>query len=219
VEAATAAIRRVRDEVREAYHLYRVLPAYVEILLAAGDLPAARVGADELIEASSAIDAPALRGTAHHARGAVLLAEGDAQRALVDLRSALSVWQELESPYEGARTRLLIGQACAAVGDLDTAHMEYDSARLVFEKLGAVPDLAGAEELLGVKPPTTAEGLTGREVEVLALIATGKTNREIGSDLVISEKTVARHVSNIFVKLGVTSRAAATAYAFKHDLA
>jgi DNA-binding NarL/FixJ family response regulator len=75
------------------------------------------------------------------------------------------------------------------------------------------------EELIGVKPPSRADGLTGREIEVLAQIATGKTNRDIASGLFISEKTVARHVSNIFVKLGVTSRAAATAYAYKHDLA
>ena len=219
LEAAAATIRRVHDESGDPYHLYRALPAYVEIMLAAGDLAAARAGADEMLEVSAPMEAPALRAMARHARGAVLVADDDPQGALVELRAALAIWQELESPYEGARTRLLIGQACAALGDLDTAHMEYDSARLIFEKLGALPDLVRAEELEGIRPPTAADGLTGREMEVLALIATGKTNRAIGADLVISEKTVARHVSNIFVKLGVTSRAAATAYAFKHDLA
>lgn len=149
----------------------------------------------------------------------MLLAEGDARAALAQLRTAWSAWRKLEAPYEAARTRVLIGLACRALHDNDTGNMELDAARRTFQELGAIPDLAAADELLGVKPSSAFDGLTGREVEILALVATGKTNREIASDLVISEKTVARHVSNIFTKLEVTSRSAATAYAFKHDLA
>ena len=125
----------------------------------------------------------------------------------------------MDAPYESARTRMLIGRAYLAMGDEDAAAMELDAARWAFERLGAEPDLAAIESLVPSAAVQPAEGLTGREVEVLALVATGMTNRQIATELVISEKTVARHLSNIFVKLGVTSRAAATAYAFQHDLA
>ena len=134
------------------------------------------------------------------------------------MRDACAVWQELDAPHEAARTRVLIGLACRALGDEDTAEMELGAARRVFERLGALPDLARVENLGSPAAPGPAAGLTGREVEVLELVATGRTNREIASVLVISDKTVARHVSNIFLKLGVSSRAAATAYAYEHDL-
>jgi DNA-binding CsgD family transcriptional regulator len=130
----------------------------------------------------------------------------------------LTVWQELEVPYEAARVRVLIGLACRQLGDQDGAEMELDAARWVFQELGAVPDVARAQALSRQAAAKPAGGLTARELEVLRHVATGKTNRSIAADLILSEKTVARHVSNIFTKLGLSSRAAATAYAYEHDL-
>ncbi|HEV8421320.1 MAG TPA: LuxR C-terminal-related transcriptional regulator, partial [Actinomycetota bacterium] len=126
--------------------------------------------------------------------------------------------QELEAPYEAARVRALIGLACRELGDEDTAAMELESARRTLRQLGAHPELARVERLSGIAAPKAQGGLTAREVEVLLLVAEGKTNRAIAEQLVISEKTVARHVSNIFTKLGLSSRSAATAYAYEHDL-
>jgi DNA-binding CsgD family transcriptional regulator len=159
-----------------------------------------------------------LRALASHAQGAVLLVEGDARAALGALRRARAAWQELEAPYEAARVRVLIGLACGALGDQDTAGMELDAARWSFQQLGAAPDLARVEALSRKAPARAAGGLTAREVEVLRLVAAGKTNRAVAADLFLSEKTVARHVSNIFTKLGLSSRSAATAYAYEHDI-
>jgi DNA-binding CsgD family transcriptional regulator len=145
-------------------------------------------------------------------------AEGDAQEALVALRRAWQVWQELEAPYEAARARVLVGLACRALGDDVTAEMELDAARWIFQQLGAAPDLARVDALTTRAAPRDTHGLTAREVEVLRLVAAGKTNREVASELVVSEHTVARHVQNIFAKLGVSSRTAATAFAFERDL-
>jgi DNA-binding CsgD family transcriptional regulator len=218
VDAAEAAIHRATDETQGRLARSRLLPALVEIMFAAGDARAARAAADELSEIAEDFDAPLLRALAAHAQGAVLLLESDARAALGALRHAWAAWQELEVPYEAARVRVLIGLACRQLGDEDTALMELDAARWVFEQLGAAPDLARAQTLsrkARAKPPG---GLTARELEVLRLVATGKTNRSIAVDLFLSEKTVARHVSNIFTKLGLSSRAAATGYAYEHDL-
>ncbi len=212
VQAADAAIRRVLDETQERGLRVRILAAYVEIALAAGDVPAARAAADELSAATGAFDAPLLRATAAHATGAVLLAEGSPKEALAALRPALSAWRELDAPYQAARARVLIGHACRTLGDEDAARMEFDAACHVFRQLGAAPDLAR------LTPARAESGLTPREVEVLRLVAAGKTNRAIATDLVLSEKTVARHVANIFTKLGLSTRSAATAYAYEHDL-
>jgi len=149
-----------------------------------------------------------------HAEGATSLAEGDAGRALAHLRAAQHVWIELDAPYEVARTRALLSAACAALGDGEAAALEREAACETFRKLEAAPDLARLE---GV-PTEPAHGLSARELEVLRLLARGKTNREIAAVLVISEHTVARHVQNIYAKLRVASRAAATAFAFEHDL-
>ena len=153
VDAAAAAIRRVVDEAQDRVARSRLLPAHVEIMLAAGDVRAARAAADELSEIAADLDAPLLRALAAHAEGAVLLAEGDARAALGALRRAWTAWQELEAPYEAARVRVLIGLACRQLGDEDTAEMELDAARWVFEQLGAVPDLARAQALSRRRPP------------------------------------------------------------------
>ena len=191
-----------------------LLAARVEVALATGDLAMAERCADELAEAAAAGSAAYLQATGEHAAGALLLARGDAIAALPRLRRAWSLWQELESPYEAARTRVLVARACAALGDDDASRMELAAARAVFEELGAFPDLSATS----TDSDTSAGLLTTREREVLRLLATGATNRAIADRLVLSEKTVARHVSNLFGKLDVPSRAAATAYAYEHGL-
>jgi DNA-binding NarL/FixJ family response regulator len=204
---AAAAIRRAVDEAREQPQRARLLPAYVEIMLAAGDGEAARAGCTELQRIADDLASDMLAAMAAQARGAVDLATGDPHVALVALRRAADLWQQLEAPYEVARTRALIGAACAALGDDEAAALELDAAR-------------GAFAALGTKPSARAEaaGLTVRELQVLRLVAVGKTNREIASELVVSEHTIARHLQNIFAKLGVSSRTAAGAFAFSHDL-
>jgi DNA-binding CsgD family transcriptional regulator len=217
VEAAAAAIRRVVDAAGDRVARSRLLGAHVEIMLASGDVAAARAAADELSATAADLGMPLLHAHAAQAEGAVLLEEADAAAALGALRSAWAAWQQLEVPYEAARCRVLIGLACRALGDEEGAEMELDAADWIFGRLGAAPDRARAQALSG-KPAKPAGGLTARELEVLRHVAAGKTNRVIAADLFLSEKTVARHVSNIFTKLGLSSRAAATAYAYEHDL-
>jgi ATP/maltotriose-dependent transcriptional regulator MalT len=219
LDDATGAIQRTVTEAEGDLERSRVLSAYVEIKLAAGAVEEARPAVDELAEIAAAFDSPYLRAMVGYARGSVLLADGDAAAACVELRRAWVAWHGLEARYEGARVRLLMARACSRLGDHDTAEMELDAARRAFEQLGAAPALELMRELTaGPAAPTDAGGLTSREVEVLRLVATGATNREIADTLVISDKTVARHVSNMFTKLGLSSRAAATAYAYEHDL-
>jgi DNA-binding CsgD family transcriptional regulator len=217
-EAAAAAIRRAVAETVDPLGRAKLLPAHVEIMLAAGDLRAARDAAGELAGIAESYGTPALRAQADHARGAALLAGGDAAAALVALRGAWRVWRDLQAPHEAARVRVLVGLACRALGDEDAAALELDAARAVFAELGAAPDLARLEALDRAGAMAGAHRLTARELEVLKLLATGRTNHAIASDLVLAEKTVHRHVSNIFAKLGVSSRAAATAYAYQHRL-
>jgi DNA-binding CsgD family transcriptional regulator len=219
VDAAVAAIRGATGEVSEPLERTRILSAYVEILLVSGDLPAARAAADELTAIASDTGMPLLLTLAAHARGAVLLAEGDAKAALDALREAGEGWRGLQARYDGARTRVLVGLARRALGDDDTAQLELEGARTVFVGLGAVPDVERLDRLSSTQPRGDgAGGLSPRELEVLRLVATGRTNAAIAAALVLSEKTVARHVSNIFAKLGLTSRSAATAYAYEHGL-
>jgi DNA-binding CsgD family transcriptional regulator len=217
VDTAAAAIRRVVDEASGFVARSRLLPAQVEILLAAGDVQAASVAAVELAGLAEDLGVPFLTAVAAHAQGAVLLAEGDPQAALAVLRGAWRAWQELEVPYEAGRVRVLIGLACRELGDQDGAEMELDAARWVFRQLAAAPDLALVEALSG-KTGSGAGGLTARELQVLRLVAAGETNKAIAADLFISERTVDRHLSNIYAKLGVSSRAAATAHAYQHGL-
>ena len=218
IEGAAAAIRLAVDEAEGRLSRAGLLPAFVEIVLAANDIQAARATADELSDIASELDAPLLNARSAYASGAVFLAEGDARAALEALRRARRAWQEFEAPYEAARARVLIGLACRELGDEDTGAMELDAARRALQKLGAAPDLARVGALSKGAVPKATGGLTTREIEVLRLVATGKTNRAIADELVISEKTVARHVSNIFTKLGLSSRSAATAHAYEHGL-
>jgi ATP/maltotriose-dependent transcriptional regulator MalT len=217
-DAARAASRRVLAETTDRLGRAKLLPAQVEITLAVGDVQGARDAAGELAEIAERYDTLALRAVADHARGAVLLAEGDARAAVVALRGAWRVWRELEAPYEAARVRVLVGLACRALGDEEAAAMELEAARTVFAQLGAAPDLARLEALAHREAAWKAHGLTERELQVLRLVATGATNHAIASQLFVAEKTVDRHVSSIFTKLGVASRAAATAYAYQHRL-
>jgi DNA-binding NarL/FixJ family response regulator len=211
-------MRRALDEARGSLARARLLPAHTEIMLCAGDLRAARDAADELADVARAVDAPLVRAVAAHAAGATLLAEGDARGSLASLRNAWTIWHEMDAPYEAARTRVHSALACMALGDTDTAGLELGEARRSFERLGAGPDIARIDALAAEEPASAIGRLTPREVQVLRLVATGRTNRAIAAELFISDRTVARHVSNIFMKLGIPSRAAATAYAYEHHL-
>ena len=217
-DAAAAAIRRVVGETTEPLKRARLLPAYVEIMLAVGDPQQARSACCELEEISAVYRSGMLGAIAAHAQGAVNLTEGDARAALLALRHAWQVWQDLEAPYEAARVRVLLGLACRALGDDEAAALELEAARGVFARLGAALDLARVDSLTQHASSIDAHGLTPRELQVLRLVAAGETNKAIAAELVLSERTVDRHVSNIFTKLGVSSRAAATAYAYKHQL-
>jgi DNA-binding CsgD family transcriptional regulator len=217
-ESASAAVRRALGEAGEAIRRVALLPGAVEVFLGGGQVVEARRGADELAELASIFPSALLRALVDHAQGAVALAEDDPQRALGALRSAQRTWRELEAPYQTARARALVGLACRSLGDADAASLELAAARETFEQLGAVPDVAWVDALERPVATQDAHGLTPRELQVLRLVAAGKSNREIASALVISEHTVARHVQNIFGKLDVSSRTAAGAFAHEHQL-
>jgi ATP/maltotriose-dependent transcriptional regulator MalT len=217
-DTACAAIRRVVSATTDRLQRTRLLPAYVEIMLAAADIEAASGAARELEAVAESFDTEVLHAIAAHASGAVALAEGDAEAALGPLRRAFEAWREVEAPYLAARVRVQIGLACRALGDEDGAELELDAARRVFEQLGAAPDLAHIGSLTEDASSDRPRGLTRRELQVLRLVASGKTNKAIATELFVSEKTVDRHVSNIFNKLDVPSRAAATAFAYEHGL-
>ncbi len=218
-ETARASIVRAADEAHTPSKKALLLPALVEIALASGDPTTARGAADELVELVVPLETQVFRATAEQAQGAVLLAEGQPRSALERLRQACADWTDLDVPYEVARARSLIGLALHNLGDRDGEQMELDAALGLFRELGAAADVRRLEELAALGSESgPVGGLTPRELEVLRLIATGKTNRAVAADLVLSEKTVARHVANIFTKLGVTSRSAATAFAYENDL-
>jgi DNA-binding CsgD family transcriptional regulator len=212
-DAAAATIRRAVGEATRPLRRANLLPAFVEIMLAAGDVEAARTGCGELEEIAGRYESAMLAALVLHARGATELAAGDPRSALVSLREAGETWQELDAPYDAARARVLVAGSCRALGDDDTAALELQAAREVFATLGAAPDLARLDA-----SGAHAYGLTPRQIEVLRLLSAGKSNREIAAALMISEHTVARHVQNIFSALGVSSRTAASAFAFEHDL-
>jgi DNA-binding NarL/FixJ family response regulator len=225
--AAKASIQRALQESGAPLERPALLAAAVEILRTTGDRTGARVAADELsTTAARSSSSEMLRALANHASSSVLLGEGDPAGALSELRAAADAWRAQHMPYEGARTAVMVGLACAALGDQVAADLEFDNATAAFTELGAAPDLQRMAALTGGPvdigaTPTGSGGLpalSAREREVLALVAAGETNRDIATTLVISQHTASRHVENIFAKLGVTSRAAATAYAYKHGL-
>jgi DNA-binding NarL/FixJ family response regulator len=218
-DTAAAALRRVLSEDHAPLDRARLLAPYIEIMLATDDVTEAGTASEELTAIAATLESPFLSALASRAAGAVALADGAASQAINLLRSAWSVWCDIEVPYEAARARVLIGLTCRELGDEESAAMDLRAARHVFVNLGAVPDVARVDALLAPAPTTPTTPLTGREVEVLQLVAAGKTNRQIAQALVISEKTVARHVSNIFVKISVSSRSSATGYAYEHGLA
>lgn len=218
VRAAVKAISRASVESAAGAPRVRVLAAAVEVHLAADDVAAASVAADALREVASALDAPFARAAALHAEGQVHLARRDLPAAFDTLRRAWRLWRDIATPYEAAKTRVTLALACRASGDDETAAMELDAARLAFSNLGAGPDVAHVERALTPQADHAPGGLSAREVEVLALVAAGHTNREIAAALIVSEHTVARHVQNIFTKLGVSTRTAAAAVAHRHHL-
>jgi DNA-binding CsgD family transcriptional regulator len=217
IEAATAAARRMVAEHRGAGLLAApVLAAAVEILVASDDADGARELSDELDALAGGSELPLVRATVAYASGLGRLTGDDASGALAAFRRACQLWHELEVPYEEARARVGVSRACAALGDNDACALELEAARAIFTRLGAGPDL---ERLSSPSDSSTLPaGLTARECDVLRQVASGRTNRQIAAELSISEHTVARHLQNIFLKIGLTSRAAATAYAYEHGI-
>jgi DNA-binding CsgD family transcriptional regulator len=216
--AAAAAIGRALEETVEPLARVRFLPAQVEILLAGRDHEGARVACAELAELAARLQTDVLRATAAQAEGTRELAAGNPREALVRLRLACKEWQALEIPHAVARTREALGLACRALGDRAGGRMELEAARAAYERLGAGPDLARADALLAHRPGAGPGGLTPREVQVLLLVAAGKSNKEVADGLSLSVKTVERHVGNILLKLDVPSRAAATAWAYENEV-
>lgn len=217
-QAAAASIRRALRATPDRLRRTRLLAAGVEMLLAVGELDEARGACAELEDIARSHDTGVLGAMAAHARGALELAEGAPQRALATLRRAGQAWRQLHDPYEEARVRALLGLACRALGDEDGGRLELDAARRAFARLGAAPDAARVDALARGAAGGGAHRLTPRELQVLRLVATGKTNKAIAAALSLSEKTVDRHLSNIFTKLNVPSRAGAVAYAYEHKL-
>ena len=199
-------------------HRARLLGACVTILVAAAESLEAERAAAELTAIARGLDSPLLRAMATQAQGECAVARGDGAGALAVLRVAWTEWRELGAPYESAQVRMLMARAHRARGDQDAAEMELEAAEWVFDQLGAMPDVQRSRALSSRAQEPGDGMLTHREVEVLRLVATGLTNRAVAAELFLSEKTVARHLSNIFAKAGVNSRAAATAYAFRNGL-
>ena len=218
IDTAAASIRSVLVDTRSRTARARMLPAAVEILLAAADPSGAHEASAELSEIATSFDALLLSGTSAQATGAVLLADGDVEAASTSLRHACEIWRDLEMPYDEARTCVLLGTVCERRGDQDGRRLELETARRLFTQLSAEPCLARITESSEPASPRRIGSLSEREVQVIRLLADGKTNRAIADELFISEKTVARHVSNIFDKVGVSSRSGATAWAFQHHL-
>jgi DNA-binding NarL/FixJ family response regulator len=227
-DAAASSMRRIVAATKEPLQRARYLPAHVEVMLAVGSVEEAEAAASDLAQTAAAFGTEVLHTIAAQARAAVLLARGSAHDAVEPLREALLVWRKLDAPYLAARLHALLARAYAQLGDADAADMAQSAAREGFVELGAAPDLAaldaaGAQPTVSARPSAqgreqASHNLSARELQVLRLVASGRTNRTIAAELFLSEKTVDRHVSNIFDKLDVSSRAAATAHAYEHKL-
>ncbi len=217
-DVAAATARHLLSQVGEGMVRLEVLAACIDAATQTNDLDLARAAVDELERLAAESDEPLLAAFASRATGQVLLAEARPADALPLLRRGWRAFQELDLPYEGAQLRALIGECCRALGEEDSAQMEFDAARWWFDQLGAVPDRDRVAALAVATTRPADGGLTARELQVLRLVAAGRTNRAVADVLFLSEKTVARHVSNIFTKLDVPSRSAATAYAYEHGL-
>lgn len=219
VDTAEAAIRRAAEEQKNPMARSKILPAYIDIMLAVDDIKAAQAGATDLSEIAEEFQAPFLQAIAARAEGNIILEKEEPKKALDKLHNAWSALKQIGASYESAKTRMLIGLAYQKLGDKDSAEIELDAARWTFQQVGAMYDLSKMDLFIqNTSSDDHAHGLTPRELQILRLLTTGKTNKEIGKDLYISERTVDRHVSNILAKLNVPSRAAATAYAYEHDM-
>ncbi|HEY8017991.1 MAG TPA: LuxR C-terminal-related transcriptional regulator, partial [Actinomycetota bacterium] len=217
IDAARTGLRLALTAEHQPARRARLLAAQVEAAVAASDLDEARAALGELSAVTADAGVPGFDAEVATAGGQVALADGRIRDALERLRRATAAWQTLRLPYEAARARVLCAQAIHAAGDEEGSRAELSAALAAFDGLGAAPDVAAVTRMLGATDALPA-GLTAREVEVLRLVAAGKTNRDIAVELVISEHTVARHLQNMFAKLGVSSRSAATAFAFEHGL-
>lgn len=217
-EAAAAAIRRVAETTADPLVRARLLPALVEIALATDQNEEAARACRELEGITAGIGRGVPEALAAQARGAVLLTTDDPTAALAPLRRALEVWQAIAAPYEAARVRVLIGRACRALGDAEGAELELAAARRAFEELGARPDIARVDAIGTRRRRSGPGGLTPREAQVLRLVSEGRTNRSIAAEFGLSERTIERHLGNIFTKLDLPNRAAATAWAFENGL-
>jgi DNA-binding CsgD family transcriptional regulator len=213
--AAVTAIHRLLAEAGGPVQRSRLLPAAVEILVAAQLLDEARRRSDELSEIASAFGISALWAMTAYAYAAVELASGETEDALGHGRESGRLWSDIGSPYEASRARVLVARALRELGDEDSATAELAVAGHGFADVGAAPGVQQVDKLLGRARPG---GLTEREIEVLRLVAAGRSNPDIAHALVLSPKTVERHLSNIFTKLDVPSRTAAAAYAHEHGL-
>ena len=217
-QSAQESIRRVLGTTAAGWLRIRFLPAFVEIMLAADARDEARTGVEELSELATQFDIDILSAISAHSRGALLLAENQAEAAVTPLREAFSKWQRAGAPYIAARIRVLLSRAYRTLGDTDGATLEVSAARSVFEELGARSDLEALGDEGHSIAPSDDHGLSPRELEVLRLIAQGITNKAIAAELGLSVRTIDRHVSNLLTKIDVDSRAAATAYAYENGL-
>jgi DNA-binding CsgD family transcriptional regulator len=216
VPAASRSICAALAATSELSRRARLLPAHVEIMLVDGQLEVAERSSRELAELAERFDSGALRAAAAQAQGAVRFAQADALGALRMLRDACRMWQRIDAPYPEARTRVLVAQCCKALEDDEGQQLETTAARATFQQLGAQLDLGRLDGTSAAKTWARRRILTARELQVLRLVATGGTNKDIALTLALSEKTIERHVSNICAKLNVSSRTAATAYAYEH---
>ena len=217
--SAAASIRRVMEATPDPLLRISLLPAHIDIMLESGAIAEAEVACAELEALAKHFATSVLCAAALQSRGSVLLAEGKGLDASVLFTKALASWQSLNAPFMVAQCRMQLARACAFSRDCDSAELELKAARAILEQLSAKPALSALDDIVrSIKPSARKHGLTARELEVLGLVAHGKTNKVIARELQLSEKTVDRHVSNIFAKIGSASRAAATAYAYENQL-